>query len=37
MTNELTEKTFENLKKIKDGVECWSARDLYPVLGYATW
>ena len=37
MTNELTEKTFENLKKIKDSVECWSARDLYPVLGYATW
>ena len=37
MTNELTEKTFENLKKIKDGVECWSARDLMPILGYAKW
>ena len=37
MTNELTEKTFEDLKRIKDGVECWSARDLMPILGYAKW
>ena len=37
MTNELTEKTFEDLKRIKDGVECWSARDLMPILRYKDW
>ena len=35
--NELTEKTFDDIKKIKDGVECWSARDLMPILGYIKW
>ncbi len=34
---ELTEKTFDAIKKIKDGVECWSARDLMPILGYVKW
>lgn len=37
MTNELTEKTFEDLKRIKEGVECWSARDLMPILRYKDW
>ena len=34
---ELTEKTFEDLKQIKDSVERWSARDLMPILSYDRW
>ncbi len=34
---ELTEKTFDAIKKIKDGVECWSARDLMQILNYKDW
>ena len=31
-------KTFENIRqKTKDGVDCWSARDLQVVLGYVQW
>lgn len=28
---------FEAIVCLYDGVECWSARELYPVLGYAKW
>lgn len=28
---------FESIVCLYDGVECWSARELYPVLGYAQW
>lgn len=28
---------FESVAKDYDGIECWSARDLYPLLGYAKW
>ena len=28
---------FEAIACIYDGVECWSARELYPILGYAKW
>ena len=28
---------FEAIVCLYDGVECWSARELYPVLGYAQW
>ncbi|MBP3203655.1 MAG: DNA damage-inducible protein D [Bacteroidales bacterium] len=41
MGNELTKEVaslFESLKHInEDGVEYWSARELYPHLGYARW
>ena len=31
-------KDFENIKKLdENGVEYWTARDLLPLLGYATW
>ena len=29
--------SFEQIKQEKDWVECWSARDLQKVLGYAKW
>lgn len=29
--------SFEAIAIEYDGVECWSARELYPVLGYARW
>ena len=29
--------SFENIAIEYDGVECWSARELYPLLGYAKW
>ncbi|MCH5238122.1 MAG: hypothetical protein J1E95_10050 [Muribaculaceae bacterium] len=29
--------SFESIAIEYDGVECWSARDLYPLLGYAKW
>ena len=28
---------FENAASIIDGIECWSARELYQVLGYTQW
>lgn len=28
---------FESISQRIDGVECWSARDLQPLLGYAKW
>lgn len=28
---------FENASSEVDGVECWSARELYPLFGYAKW
>ena len=28
---------FESIAIEYDGVECWSARELYPLLGYAKW
>ncbi len=28
---------FENACYIYEGIECWSARDLQDVLGYAQW
>lgn len=28
---------FESIACEYEGVECWSARELYPVLGYAKW
>lgn len=28
---------FENAATTYNGVECWSARELYPILGYAQW
>lgn len=28
---------FEKAASIIDGIECWSARELYPVLGYTQW
>lgn len=33
---ELFEK-FESVASDLDGVECWSARDLYPLFGYSQW
>ena len=31
-------KNFEDIKKIdEDGIECWFARDLMPLLGYPHW
>jgi len=29
--------SFESIAIDYDGVECWSARELYPLLGYAKW
>ena len=29
--------SFESIVKTVDGVECWSARELYPLLGYTQW
>lgn len=29
--------SFESIAIEYDGVECWSARELYPLLGYAKW
>ena len=29
--------SFENIAIEYEGVECWSARELYPLLGYAKW
>ncbi len=42
MTNEITttsiNKNFESIKNIdKNGVECWQARELMPLLGYKKW
>lgn len=28
---------FENARQMVEGVECWSARDLQPILGYSKW
>lgn len=28
---------FESISNIVEGIECWSARDLQPLLGYAKW
>lgn len=28
---------FESIVKTVDGIECWSARELYPLLGYTQW
>ena len=28
---------FESIACEYEGVECWSARELYPILGYAKW
>lgn len=28
---------FESISSIVEGIECWSARDLQPLLGYAKW
>ena len=28
---------FESIAIEYDGVECWSARELYPLLGYVKW
>jgi DNA-damage-inducible protein D len=30
-------KSFEDAKMNRDDVECWSARDLMPLLGYSNW
>lgn len=37
--NEIQElfNSFESIAIDYNGVECWSARELYPVLGYAKW
>ncbi len=36
--NQFEHKTFEELRHIRgDGSEYWSARELYPVLGYGRW
>ncbi len=40
MKAEETKQLFESFEAIAieyEGVECWSARELYPVLGYARW
>lgn len=29
--------SFESIALDYEGVECWSARELYPLLGYAKW
>ena len=29
--------SFESIAIEYEGVECWSARELYPLLGYAKW
>lgn len=34
---ELTTKSFEDIKKIHNGVECWSARELMSILNYTQW
>ena len=36
LLNNLFEK-FESIVKTVDGIECWSARELYPLLGYTQW
>ncbi len=28
---------FEQAAAEVEGVECWSARELYPILGYSQW
>ncbi len=28
---------FEEVASVVDGVECWSARDIYPLFGYTQW
>ncbi len=28
---------FESIAIEYEGIECWSARELYPILGYAKW
>lgn len=28
---------FESIKHLRDGVEVWYARELYPLLGYTNW
>ena len=30
-------KRFESIVCEYNGVECWSARELYPLLGYSQW
>lgn len=37
--NEIQElfNSFESIAIEYEGVECWSARELYPILGYAKW
>lgn len=37
--NEIQElfNSFESIANEYEGVECWSARELYPILGYAKW
>ncbi len=42
MTNEMIpfspHRNFEDIKKIdKNGIECWNARELMPLLGYLQW
>ena len=42
MPNEMTfsglHKDFENIKRVdENGIECWSARELMPLLGYEKW
>lgn len=34
---ELTQDVFENIKKIRSSVECWSARELMSILNYTQW
>jgi len=29
--------SFESIAIEYEGIECWSARELYPLLGYAKW
>ena len=38
-TNEIQDlfNSFESIAIDYDGVECWSARELYPLLGYTKW
>ena len=36
LLNNLFER-FESIVKTVDGIECWSARGLYPLLGYTQW
>lgn len=40
MSTELTvphASPFDTIRRLRDGVECWSARDLMPLLGYDRW